>query len=429
MKLVGSLIKGETPLKIINYFILALKHSDRERYPPSNEHYQKRTTTHVRSNSVPNRRKQMAQASNSNNSQSAKASSKHRTEISDPMPSSNHIRKKSREPQIEDDYTKLIRIESQVDSYIKRHALLSNELDSVEQNLRQIEEEFNDEFDQLVLTSNQKHVLQTGDRVMKKLNATLNTKPRPQSEPTQRKKTSNKSSTLPGNGKRHVQSEHTKSQSKPTTPTEEPRSLPPLSTATNDLVHAQYAIIKTSTPNLDKPLEAAQFIPAENSHIYQQNHTALVEDYSGLDDTDWSFYQQQQLQQLQQPPPPPSQQHQQLTRVTSPKMYLNMAMTMHSDNPTVEHCFRKIELLRPRILGYKSEHRYRVYHELYNEIMALFYRLQNIDEQSKQQYENDINIALTELHNLSGVMERSIDCQNSQCDICNSFNYRAEIQV
>ena len=361
---------------------------------------------------MPNRRKPQPQISQPN--YTSQKTQKVRAEISNPLarapPStSNNVRKKQREPPVEDDYTKLIRIESQVDSYIKRHIILANELDSVEENLREIEKEFNEEFDQLVLTSNQKHVLQTGDRVMKKLNEALHSnKVRPQSEPTPRKKVPNKSSTLPGSGKRPAPVTSTKSQSKPSTPVDEPQTLASNS-GVNDLVHAQYAIIKTSTPNLDKPFnDNSATFPSENNNYYTQNNTGMVEDFSGLDETEWKFYEE---------------------RITSPKMYLNMAMTMHSDNPTVEHCFRKIELLRPRILGYKSDHRYRVYHDLHNEIMILFYKLQNIDEDSKQLFDNDINVALCELHNLSGIMERSIDCQDIQCEICNSFNYRTEIQV
>ena len=80
-------------------------------------------------------------------------------------------------------------------------------------------------------------------------------------------------------------------------------------------------------------------------------------------------------------------------------------------------------------MNYKSEHKLRVYKELDKEIVYLMNRLNTVEVDKGSTLEHDKNVALCELHNLAGILERSIDCQDPNCVICNSFIYKPEISV
>ena len=125
----------------------------------------------------------------------------------------------------------------------------------------------------------------------------------------------------------------------------------------------------------------------------------------------------------------PIQSVDEITTVEHP-VYINMSSRIRSEHPIIEHCLRRIELLRPRIMHYKSEHKFRVYKELDHEISILMNELNGIDcSKDDTIFAQDKNVALCELHNLAGVLERSIECHDNDCVICNSFMYKPEVSV
>lgn len=362
---------------------------------------------------------------------------------------------------IEDDFTRLSRLEVKIDGYIKRHNKLSVELNTIEQNLGLILNEFNDEFQDSIGKSNNRHTQEIGVRILTKLNDfcsidnSLELRPNelPPMEPNQKmqKKQSRAlpPANLPMSRKSSTESDSTRTskpnrvlaqavQPSPTSPPP-PKMLPSTFTTSplvnshsthyhnnrdftfnltgiekekagdfgpTNLVKAHYARVDTSTPyttdtvtrlthykSTPSLVHANQSLPYESSPQY-----AAEESY--LND--------------------PNQ---------SKTMYINMSSTVHSNHPLIEHCFRRIELLRPRIMGYKSEHKLSVYKELDNEIIQLMNRLDAADCGNVSVFQQDLNIAYCELHNLAGVLERAIDCTDPECVICNSFIYKQEISV
>lgn len=384
----------------------------------------------------------------------------------------------------QDDFTRLSRLEMKIDDYIKRHHQLSVELNNIEQDLGLILNEFNDEFRDSIVKSDNRHTLKIGERILDKLNGfcsidnaiefkhansegkgvpKLSERPFPPAPLPP--KTSRKSSTESEQSSRaHVnqlKSASTAPTAVPAIQTKAPQqqtvltSPSPLVNSHNGhyrknhrdftfnmtgierppsesqhygsphLVKAHYAVVNTSTPYTEEVagprLTHYKSTPSlvQQSMAYESSSNTPVQQHYATDDT---FIQGQTGINNHNPNPNSIDPNQS-------RMYINMSMVMHSDHPVIEHCFRRIEILRPRIMGYKSEHKLSAYKELSNEIWRLMNRLDTVDCGGDGVAQQDKNIAKCELFNLEGVLERAIQCTNEECVICNSFIYKQEVSV
>lgn len=358
----------------------------------------------------------------------------------------------------QDDFTRLSRLEIKIDDYIKRHHQLSIEINDIEQDLGLILNEFNDEFQDSIVKNDNKHTLKIGERILDKLNNFCSNdnsvvfKTAPYDGKTQQLPDRTFSPvSIPKSRKSSTESEqsnrvnqHLKTRKIPRPPplpiapvqAKMTASTLPTSPLTNShnghyqknrdftfnmtgiekpndsygsphLVKAHYAVVNTSTPYTeDAPSKLTHYKStpslAQQSMVYENSSSQ----YAPVDDAYIANNDPNQS-----------------------RMYINMSMIMHSDHPVIEHCFRRIEILRPRIMGYKSEHKLSAYKDLSNEIWRLSNRLDTVDCGNDSIAQQDKNIAKCELFNLEGVLERAIQCTNEECVICNSFIYKQEVSV
>ncbi|KAI2799998.1 hypothetical protein BLOT_012210 [Blomia tropicalis] len=392
----------------------------------------------------------------------------------------------------QDDFTRLSRLERKIDDYIKRHNELSDELMLIESDLGLILKEFNDEFQESINKTDNRHTREIGVRILDKLNHFCTIENSIELRSTNFTTINNNSKdTNVKNGKQQPQSLN-EPMNKPISPIhkiqsqdiekvnnvpmkQEPKwnnNIPkqqnqtnqynnfPTTTKvnntnnnnknnnskpieTNPLMYSHSAFRKQSDltfnesePNVSQ-FESPHLVKAQyaiiNSTPYQTDTVQRLTHYKS---TPSLVYQQQQQQQKVNQFTPSKELNRFSVADTylndqqnQSRMYINMSMVMHSDHPIIEHCFRRIEILRPRIMGYKSEHKLSVYKELDSEIINLMNRLNSVDCGDDQSFHKDKNIALCELHNLSGVLERAIECTDPECVICNSFIYSQEVSV
>ena len=364
----------------------------------------------------------------------------------------------------EDDFTRLSRLENSINDFIKRHTKLSIELNDIEKNLELILKEFNEEFQDSISKSDNRHTQEIGLRILDKLNNFSTIENSIMAKTNQNINNSNNNhhnhnnnnnehenhnneaailspnlskthQTTTNNEYAHVSDSNHYAKSKKPKQRKQKYHPSPLvnshsaylnqdiqdssinlngmdkSNEKNEpaqLVKAHYALVNPSTLYSTDTVNRLTHYKSTPS-LVQANQGMLFDDYSQAKYTsvDDSF----------------------LNDSSQSRMYINMSMVMHSDHPVIEHCFRRIEILRPRIMGYKSDHKLSVYKELDTEIIHLMNRLNSVDCGNDVIFQQNKNIALCELHNLAGVLERAIDCVDSECVICNSFIYRQEVSV
>nr|XP_046910625.1 uncharacterized protein LOC124491940 [Dermatophagoides farinae] len=375
-----------------------------------------------------------------------------------------------------DDFTRLSRLENKIDSYITRYNEIADELDSIRTNLNLIQKEFKNEYDDDISDGKKnKHVVEIGDRILAKLdsfkinddynNQSLSPPPPPplpqtpqppmtntdtvdkpnaiallhHDQTTMAKQTRPKTLNLSpiGKIKSTSQLQQNKYDQKTTTTTTTITTstsipsptrvlvtlngmmIPPASRPVYTVARAKYAIVNDDDDDENDGGDNsynttnAEFIPINASAFY----------------TSTPSMNQQQSSSFSTKRLSPIQSVDEITTIEHP-VYINMSSRIRSEHPIIEHCLRRIELLRPRIMHYKSEHKFRVYKELDHEISILMNELNGIDcSKDDTIFAQDKNVALCELHNLAGVLERSIECHDNDCVICNSFMYKPEVSV
>ncbi|OTF82219.1 hypothetical protein BLA29_003572, partial [Euroglyphus maynei] len=417
-------------------------------------HHKQRIITHVNKDSeLPNDLNNKHQRSLSYNQQKNRTKINKNYSINDTR--QNYLKNGSKNDI--DDFTRLSRLENKIDSYITRYNEIADELDNIRTNLHLIQKEFQQEYDDDIIDGKKnKHVVEIGDRILAKLDSfKINDFNHSQTPPIINDEVDKPNATALYPNRDHSAKQtkpkslnlSTKSRDKynqePTTTTSTSISsptrvlvtlngmmVPPSSRPIYTLARAKYAIVSDDEDedNYSHNHSNTANIPEHSSSLYtstpsmnQQNQPPSSQ-YNN-DETQLSFASQRLS--------PVRSVDNCVTTTTTVEhpLYINMASGLRSEHPIIEHCFRRIELLRPRIMFYKSEHKFRVYKELDNEIFNLMNELSKIDCTNDALFAQDKNVALTELHNLAGVLERSIECRDQDCVVCNSFMYKPEISV
>lgn len=370
----------------------------------------------------------------------------------------------------DDDFTRLTRLEKRVDATLEHYSALCDELSAIEESLLAMRAEFDQEFKHYIVDQGNGHTIQIGNRLLTKLNhfkviqQTIVPNTAAQVEPRndETKKTSTKSI-----NKKQPEAVYAsvgvKTTKKPVNGSQ-PKNVPSNGETTNNVNDNIEEVtgfepnrIVNSTPikgirpsTQHKPMRMErQYSPISSSSAASSSaHTKQPNSLSDATPSEPSLpppmdpynfkaipvrltndagdYEYNQIGLPLAPPPPPQSSNQ--PGVTP--LYLNMSMSMHSTDATVEGCFRQIERLRQRIINYRSDHKLKVYQEMRKEIIYLMNRLDTVQPQSESSdLARDKNIAQCELHNLAGMLERSVMCTDHECVLCNSFIYKPEISV
>lgn len=380
-----------------------------------------------------------------------------------------HLSKKNEDL---DDFSRLARLEIKLDDHMARYFELTNEMNKIEQDLVLIRREFQHEFKEYLLQKANAPTVELGEKILEKLDHyyTQLEETKAESEGSHSRRPSQQL-TQPGWGQTvpaHQQQQPKQASSRPGKSTTSRSSY--YQPREGDNHHKQHHLTK-SQPQLNEafPMDISAIpttaVPTNNGTEVHKAHYVVIGDH---DDegrgtpTDQRRGGQrvshhQSTPSITLPPPPqspppavevyqhqyqqPQQQHHrhhhqqpqhyqppEVTRAHQP-MYLNMAMSLHSGHPAIENTFRRIDLLRPRIMMYNAEHKLRSYHEMSHELSSLMAHLEHLAVGTGGEFEQDRNIALCELHNMIGMLERSIQCEDQHCVICNAFVFSDEVSV
>lgn len=317
-----------------------------------------------------------------------------------------------------DDFTRLSRLEVMINNYLKRYTELDDEMCNIKLNLNLMYNEFRPEYESLVEKQSNQHIVKIGDRIMDKLKPFTGHKEEKQSEPEASKEREERVKSPKQERQKSGKVERQREEEKigPESGQRMLDSANQVGLPVTHLVHAKYAVVSTPPPSYEANGGGGRYGDFHST-------PSLA---SGPPDYQPHSYRAKPYRESSSPYPEPEEDGPDSRR---DRMYLNMSMSMHSNHPVIETCFRKIELLRPKILNYKSEHKLRVYRELDQEISLLMSRLETVNCQHNPAYEHEKVVALSELHNLAGVLERSTSCQDPSCVLCNSHIYKPEISV
>ncbi|KAH9420167.1 hypothetical protein DERP_011501 [Dermatophagoides pteronyssinus] len=429
-------------------------------------HHKQRITTHVNKNSeLPIVDSNKHERSLSYNQQRIRPKINKNLSVND---AKTRIYRQNQSSSIDvDDFTRLSRLENKIDSYITRYNEIADELDNIRTNLNLIQKEFKQEYDDDIIGGKKnKHVVEIGDRILAKLDSfkineshtspvlSLSQTPEPFTDEIDDKpnKTALKSDDDGDDHKakqtkskflnlslmkrksqnKYDQKTPTTTATTPTSPERVPITLngmmvPPQYNPLYTMAHASYAIVDNDENGVDLHNKTnMESIPEHEPALYTSTpSTKHPNQESSI-----------QRSYIHDEPQSPSFASQRISPVrfvdgitAERPVYINMSSRLRSEHPIIEHCLRRIESLRPLIMRYNSEHKFRVYKEFNEEIFNMMNELNDIDCSKDSLFANDKNVALCELHNLAGVLERSIQCKDNDCVICNSFMYKPEVSV
>ncbi|UXI20840.1 hemicentin-2-like [Sarcoptes scabiei] len=297
---------------------------------------------------------------------------------------------RSKQDNNDDDFTRLSRLEAKIDNYRTRFDEISDELVSIKSNMYLILKEFSDEFQNDIINTKNRHIVEIGKRILVKLDSF---------ELDQQEKQS--SNTIVSDEERKFLDE-------------KKFVIQNCDNKSNELftlAQAQYALVDhfdfdqndpkylQSTPNLSK---------------FQNNFHESIP--NNLDSIQSIFVSDSPI-------------FNGIGSKISSKNFDESQSLIHSDNPGIEYCLRRIESLHQRINCHRSVHKLKIYKELKNELDFLEKKLNSIDCSKDALYQQEKNLCIEKIFNLKNILERSIDCRNNECVICNSLIYRPEIAV